>query len=58
MHKLPDENIVSIPRRTIIIASELLFTPDVFEEKKNENGIINLITGNIKKTEMIDKKFK
>ena len=58
LFKLPDEKIVSIPRRTRIIASELLFTPEVFEEKKNENGIINLITGSIKKTEMIDKKFK
>jgi len=58
LFKLPDENIVSIPRATRIIASELLFTPSVFEDKKNENGIINLITGSIKKTEMIDKKFK
>ena len=58
LFKLPDENIVSIPRRTRIIASELLFTPSIFEEKKNENGLINLITGSINKTEMIDKKFK
>ena len=58
LFKLPDEKIVSIPRKTRIIASELLFTPSVFEEKKNENGLINLITGSIKKTEMIDKKFK
>ena len=28
------------------------------KKKKNENGLINLITGSIKKTEMIDKKFK
>ena len=58
LFKLPDETIVKIPRRTRIIASELLFTPTVYEEKKNENGLINLITGSIKKTEMIDKKFK
>ena len=30
----------------------------MFEEKKDENGLINLICGSIKKTEMIDKKFK
>ena len=58
LFKLPDENIVTIPRSTRIIASELLFTPSVFDDKKNENGLINLITGSIKKTEMIDKKFK
>ncbi len=58
LFKLPDETIVSIPRNSRIIASELLFTPSVFEEKKNENGLINLITGSIRKTEMIDKKFK
>ena len=58
LFKLPDEKIVSIPRRTRIIASELLFTPTVFDEKKNENGLINLIIGSIRKTEMIDKKFK
>ena len=34
LFKLPDETIVSIPRRTRIIASELLFTPSVFDEKK------------------------
>ena len=58
LFKLPDENIVSIPRRTRIIASELLFTPSICEEKKNENGLINLIIGSINKTEMIDKKLK
>ena len=58
LFKLPDETIVRIPRRTRIIASELLFTPSVFDDKKDENGLINLITGSIKKTEMIDKKFK
>ena len=58
LFKLPDENIVSIPRKTRIIASELLFTPSVFEEKKNEQGLINLIPRSIIKTEMIDKKFK
>ena len=41
-----------------LLLVKYLFTPDVFEEKKNENGIINLITGSIKKTEMIDKKFQ
>ena len=58
LFKLPDETIVSIPRKTRIKASELLFTPGVLEEKKNEQGLINLITGSIIKTEMIDKKFK
>jgi actin-related protein len=58
LFKLPDENIVEIPRNTRIIASELLFTPSVFEAKKDENGLISLITGSITKTEMIDKKFK
>ena len=58
LFKLPDETIVSIPRKTRITASELLFTPSVLEEKKNEQGLINLITGSIIKTEMIDKKFK
>ena len=58
LFKLPDENIVEIPRKTRIIASELLFTPSVYEDKKEENGLISLITGSIKKTEMIDKKFK
>jgi actin-related protein len=43
---------------TRIIASELLFTPSVFEAKKDENGLISLIAGSITKTEMIDKKFK
>ena len=58
LFKLPDETIVSIPRKTRITASELLFTPSILEEKKNEQGLINLITGSIIKTEMIDKKFK
>ena len=58
LFKLPDETIVSIPRKTRIKASELLFTPSILEEKKNEQGLINLITGSIIKTEMIDKKFK
>ena len=58
LFKLPDEKIVEIPRNTRIIASELLFTPTVFEEKKDENGLIYLITRSIKKTEMMDKKLK
>ena len=58
LFKLPDETIVTIPKRTRIIASELLFTPSVFEDKKNEQGLISLLTGSIKKTESIDKKFK
>jgi actin-related protein len=58
LFKLPDEKIVEIPKRTRIIASELLFTPSVFEDKKNEQGLISLLTGSIKKTESIDKKFK
>ena len=58
MFKLPDETIVKIPRKSRINASELLFTPSVFEDKKEEVGLINLIIGSIKKTEMIDKKFK
>ena len=49
---------MEIPRNTRIIASELLFTPTVFEEKKDENGLIYLITRSIKKTEMMDKKLK
>lgn len=58
LFKLPDETIVKIPRKSRINASELLFTPSVFEDKKEEVGLINLIIGSIKKTEMIDKKFK
>ena len=58
LFKLPDEQIVSIPRKTRVIASELLFTPSVYEPKSSEMGLIDLIVGSIKKTEMIDKKFK
>ena len=58
LFKLPDETIVSIPRKTRVLASELLFNPKVWENTKNELGLIDLITGSIKKTEMIDKNFK
>ena len=58
LFKLPDETIVSISRKTRVLASELLFNPKVWENTKNELGLIDLITGSIKKTEMFDKNFK
>ena len=58
LFKLPDETIVSIPRKTRILASELLFNPQVWDNTKSELGLIHLITDSIKKTEMMDKNFK
>lgn len=37
LYKLPDETIVTIPRKSRILASELLFTPSVIEKKKRRN---------------------
>ena len=70
LYKLPDETIVTIPRKARILASELLFTPNVVElmkdeklsEKNNEIekeiGLIDLIADSIRKTEIMDKRFK
>ena len=58
LFKLPDETIVTIPRKSRILASELLFDPTVWDNTKSEFGLIKLIAGSIKKTEMIDKIFK
>ena len=58
LFKLPDETIVSISRKTRVLASELLFKPKVWENTGDELDLIDLITGSIKKTEMIDKNFK
>ena len=58
LFKLPDETIVTIPRKARILASELLFDPTVWDNTKSEFGLIKLIAGSIKKTEMIDKIFK
>ena len=58
LFKLPDETIVSIPRKSRILASELLFNPSIWEKTNTEYGLINLIAGSIKKTENIDRAFK
>ena len=58
LFKLPDETIVSIPKKTRILASELLFTPTVWEKTNTEPGLIDLIAGSVKKTESIDKALK
>ena len=56
LQPLPDMQ--TIPRKSRILASELLFDPTVWDNTKSEFGLIKLIAGSIKKTEMIDKIFK
>lgn len=57
LFKLPDDQtIVSIPRKSRLIASELLFDPSLIGSEFR--GIIKLITNSIKKTEIMDDKLK
>ena len=56
LYKLPDETIITIPRKSRILASELLFNPSCVEKK--DIGLKNLIVNSIKKSEIVNDSFK
>jgi actin-related protein len=56
LYKLPDETIITIPRKSRILASELLFNPSCVQ--KEDIGLKNLIINSIKKSEIINESFK